>query len=221
MYGLQGYALVDDATSYPADTQVTLAGTLPWTWQAPTTDVRALQRASGAGRVAATWYNNDTFTIDLNLAAGTAHQVALYSVDWGGTTRSQRIDILDAGTGATLDTRTVTGFNGGTYLVWTLSGHVTIRVTRTAGPNAVVSGLFFDTANSSLGNGPPTVSLTAPSGRRELCRTSHDRSSATASDSDGSISRGRLLRGLDPRGDRDHSPPIRPPGAPRPPTSTP
>ncbi len=48
-------------------------------------------------------------------------------MDWGGTTRSQRIDILDAGTGAILDTRTVTGFNGGTYLVWTLSGHVTIR----------------------------------------------------------------------------------------------
>ena len=28
--------------------------------------------------------------------------------------------------------------------MWRLSGHVQIRVTRTAGPNAVVSGLFFD-----------------------------------------------------------------------------
>jgi hypothetical protein len=37
----------------------------------------------------------------------------------------------------------VFSFNGGVYLVWNVSGHITIRVTSTAGLNAVVSGLFF------------------------------------------------------------------------------
>jgi len=42
-----------------------------------------------------------------------------------------------------LDTRTLTGFHGGQYAVWTLSGHVTLRVTRTGGNNAVISGVLF------------------------------------------------------------------------------
>ena len=57
---------------------------------------------------------------------------------------SQRVDILDASSGSVLDSRSVTSFNGGQYLVWTLSGHVTIRITMTAASNAVLSGIFFN-----------------------------------------------------------------------------
>jgi hypothetical protein len=32
----------------------------------------------------------------------------------------------------------------GTYLIWNISGGVKVTVTSTAGPNAVVSGIFFD-----------------------------------------------------------------------------
>jgi hypothetical protein len=34
-------------------------------------------------------------------------------------------------------------FTGGQYLIWDMKGHFQIRVTPTAGPNAVVNGLFF------------------------------------------------------------------------------
>src|SRR5207253_9419765 len=37
------------------------------------------------------------------------------------------------------------GVSGGQYLVWNLAGRVTIRVTLTAGPNALLSGIFFAT----------------------------------------------------------------------------
>jgi hypothetical protein len=70
--------------------------------------------------------------------------VALYSVDWDGWGRSYRVDVLDGGTGALLDTRTVEQFQNGRYLVWTVTGHVTFRVSNTGTPNAVVNGLFFD-----------------------------------------------------------------------------
>ncbi len=44
------------------------------------------------------------FTIDVNLTDGLAHQVALYRVDWDGWGRSLRAEVVDAATGAVLDT---------------------------------------------------------------------------------------------------------------------
>jgi hypothetical protein len=38
----------------------------------------------------------------------------------------------------------MSNFTAGQYLVWNLSGHVKLRITRTGGLNAVISGLFFD-----------------------------------------------------------------------------
>jgi hypothetical protein len=53
------------------------------------------------------------------------------------------VDILDT-SGNVLDTRPVSSFANGAYLVWNLSGHVIARITNTnLSANAVVSGLFF------------------------------------------------------------------------------
>ena len=71
------------------------------------------------------------------------HQVALYCLDWDSNARSQRIEVLNSVTGAVLDTRTINAFNGGQYLVYNINGAVTVRFTRVAGFNAVVSGIFF------------------------------------------------------------------------------
>jgi hypothetical protein len=73
-----------------------------------------------------------------------AHQVALYCLDWDNGGRTQTIDVLDAASGAVLNTRTVSGFRGGKYLIWNVTGHVQFRVTNTDGVNGVVSGLFFN-----------------------------------------------------------------------------
>jgi len=46
--------------------------------------------------------------------------------------------------GNLLDTRFVSGFINGLYLVWNLSGRVIVRFTNTnPSSNAVMSGLFF------------------------------------------------------------------------------
>ena len=72
------------------------------------------------------------------------HQIALYAVDYDGGSRTERIEVLDAVTGAVLDTRTRTSCGGGQYVVWTISGHVIVRVTRMAGINSVASAIFID-----------------------------------------------------------------------------
>ena len=143
VYGAGGYNVIDNAFSYPAYAQVAPSGQFDYTWVASTSDVRALQKATNpSDRIAATWYGS-SFSIDVNLTDSNAHQVALYLLDWDSAGRSETIEVRDATTNALLDTRTVSGFQGGQYLVWNMSGHVTVRVILAGGPNVVVSGVFF------------------------------------------------------------------------------
>jgi len=114
-----------------------------WTWTASTTDVRALQRPAGSDRFAATWYGDGSFALDLNLTDARASGRGVRD-RLGCRGRIERIDVLDAATNAVLDSRTLTDFVDGQCLVWSVSGHVVLRVTRIAGVNPVVSGLFID-----------------------------------------------------------------------------
>src|SRR5262249_52898851 len=129
--------------SLPAYATVGVAGASNFTWAGSTADPRALQNAAGTGRIAGTWYSGSSFDLDVNITDGRAHRVSLYAMDFDSNGRSERIDVLDATTGAVLDSRTLANFQGGQYLSWNLTGNVVLRVTNLSGPNAVVSGLFF------------------------------------------------------------------------------
>ena len=67
--------------------------------------------------------------------------------------RSEQIQIINAATGTVLDTETISSFSAGTStLQWAVTGNVVFTVTSLAGPNAVISGLFFDPPPSSTPN---------------------------------------------------------------------
>jgi hypothetical protein len=145
VYGSGGYAIANDSNSLPAYAQVSLRNQYNYTWAGSSGDRRALQNAGG--RIASTWFApSSSFDIDVNLTDASSHQVSLYALDWdalyGG--RAERIDVLDANTGAVLDTRYVAGFAAGQYLAWNVAGHVVFRITLTGGVNAVISGVFFN-----------------------------------------------------------------------------
>jgi uncharacterized delta-60 repeat protein len=149
-YGNAGYDIAGDTSdgnpSLPAYvSSVSLSGNSSYTYQASTSDPRALQQsASGASsRVAAVWYAAPSFTITVNMADTAVHRVSLYAMD-EDSNRAEQIEVIDAATGQVLDTRQISDFASGIYLTWDVSGSVTFRVTRTAGVNAVISGLFFD-----------------------------------------------------------------------------
>ena len=146
VYGKDGYAIEADATKNPTYAAPSFASQSIYTWSLSTPEVRGLSKATtNSDRIAATWYSYTSFTIDVNAGDLKQHQVALYCLDWDRLGRGQRVDVVDAA-GNVLSTQTLTGFEEGAYLVWNVTGHVTFRLTRTQGINAVVSGVFFDTA---------------------------------------------------------------------------
>ena len=145
VYGADGYSVANDSQNIPSYATLAVQNQNNWTWAASTTDPRALQTGSGTGRIAATWYGNSPFGFDVNLTDGNVHRFALYVVDWDNNGRVETVQIVDANTGAVLDTRNLSNFTNGIYLIWDLSGHVKVNVTWTTGSgvNAVVSGVFF------------------------------------------------------------------------------
>jgi len=147
-YGGDGFIIPNNASSAPpAYAAVSVSGDSLTTWSASTTVPRALQTASGSvGRMASAYLAAKAFTFNLNLTDGITHRIALYLLDWNGSTRGETISILDASTKAVLDTETFSSFHSGDYAVWNIHGHVLIEVTSTGKPNAVVSGLFFGPA---------------------------------------------------------------------------
>jgi len=146
-------------SNIPGYLLVTIKSASNYTWAGTTTDPRALQKPpnAGTGNIAACWFSGTSFTIDVGVTDGQTHRVAMYLLDWDSYGsphgRVERIDAVNAVTGATLDSRTVgqsasdpnpaDQFSTGKYLIWQVRGHVTFTVTNLY-TNAVVSGIFFD-----------------------------------------------------------------------------
>jgi hypothetical protein len=149
-YGADGYQVIGEAASYPTYATVTPSGHSSWVWESTSTDVRALEKSGAtADRMAATWYSAGQMNVDLNLKDGQTHRVALYMLDYEGAGRSQRVEVIDAADGRVLDTRDVSDFVGGKYLVYDLRGNVRVRITNTGPVNAVLSGVFFGGAHTT------------------------------------------------------------------------
>jgi hypothetical protein len=157
-YGADGGWINQDMQNLPAYAQVTIpTSTLQFVWTNSTTDVRALQNGAGTDRIASCWttvfQQSGSFTVDINLTDGQAHQVAFYVLDWDWNgTRQERIDITDAVTDASLNSQTVTNYQNGQYWISTIQGHVKVTFTNIGAPdspNSVLSGIFFDAAQTS------------------------------------------------------------------------
>ena len=151
-YGTQGYDIVSGPSGLPSNDTVTPSGQATYTYTATSADPRALQVPGSSNRLAAVWYSSTSFTVDVNLADGQAHDLELYFDDWDNQGRGEQVQISDAGTGKVLDTETISSFGSGVYLDWKVSGNLVITITRQAGPNAVLNGVFLDSTSS-----PPTA----------------------------------------------------------------
>ncbi len=154
IYGSDGYNIIGNSNRYPSYAVVTAVGKSDWTWAASSAETRGLQKAGTAtDRIAASWESPTSFTVKFNLTDGKTHQLALYFLDWDRNGRAQTIEVLDTVTGAVLNSQSISSFAEGKYLIWDISGNVTVRLTRVSGYNATLQGIFLDTS--------PTISRAA------------------------------------------------------------
>jgi hypothetical protein len=153
-YGIDGYSIPQETTSLPSYATVTGNSPYLYTWAANTTDPRGLTVSPTSTLRAATCWFGSGWNTNISITDGATHELAIYLVDWDSGSRAETVQILNTATSAVLNTQSVTSFVGGEYLVWNVSGNVTIRIIQVAGPNAVMSGIFFAPV---AGTTPPPV----------------------------------------------------------------
>ncbi|WP_308315697.1 NEW3 domain-containing protein [Streptomyces sp. ISL-100] len=118
-----------------------------WTWNGNSTEARALQHPTEAGRrILPSWYGDTvSFTVDTG-ANAKAKRVALYLVDGdgaaGGHPRDEEVSVSDAA-GTVYDTFRTGHFDQGFWVAWTVKGRVTITLRKVTGANAGASGIFI------------------------------------------------------------------------------
>jgi hypothetical protein len=164
-YGSAGYLLADwdgaqDSSVLPAGVTATLKQGSRYQWAPNTGDVRALQGPEGATRNASTYYDPNEVKVELGFTNAYSGNLHLYALDWDSTARRESITVND-GSGP----RTVllsSEFNKGAWISVPVNvaakGAVTVTVTREAGANAVLSGIFLGDAGSPPVNGGQELS---------------------------------------------------------------
>ncbi len=143
-HGSQGAFIVGQYTGLPDYARLQMSGATGVVRQLRSADKRALERLGDTGGIQAYYATPDVMTLDVNFVDGRTHNVGFHMADYERAGRVQKIEVINADSGQVADTRLVGDFADGKYLTWRLSGHVAIRITRVAGPSAVLSGIFFD-----------------------------------------------------------------------------
>jgi hypothetical protein len=154
--GSQGYSVIGASSSIPAGTTLAYIGGTNTTWSASTAEARALQNPGNPStRIAAAKTTVNHMVVDIDVGQ-TPREVALYFLDWGKNGCRMAVDVMDLNNFKRLDTRIISSCQDGKYLQYRISGRMWFRVTRLpgpanswTGPNAVLSGVFFDPKRTS------------------------------------------------------------------------
>jgi ELWxxDGT repeat protein len=150
-YGSDGYSVIGGDTTLPTYVTMQVSGNQFYQW-APSgaADGRAPQVAlNSPAHEAATDYAANSFSLDLDFTDGQSHQVALYLLDYDSQHRYETVQIANAETDQILSVQSASSFQRGTYLVYDLSGHLTITFSNDFSLNAVLSGIFFGPATTT------------------------------------------------------------------------
>ena len=117
---------------------------------------------TSAERVESYYYQREWDDFQVNTFDNATHRIALYFCDYEFYGRQVQVIAHNTNTGAVLDTRLLSNYSGGVYLIYNYTGNVDFEIvdnitptTKTI-PNGTISGFFWGGSG-----GPPTP---APSG---------------------------------------------------------
>ena len=171
-YGGDGYALLNwnggtDLASLPQSSLALDQGSR-FQWSSGTSDVRALQSPDASTRRAACFYDGSEVRMRLSFSTVYSGALHVYVVDWDSLGRRENVTVNDGSGPRTANI--TTDFSQGAWVNVPISvaagGTVTVTVTRTAGMNAVVSGLFLGGAPTMPA--PPTGLVASASSASQI-----------------------------------------------------
>ena len=150
MYGASGYDLGGwsggDLSSLPGSA-INLAQGSRYLWAGSTSDGRALESQDQAMREAATYYDPNEVRVVLTFSSAFTGNLHLYAVDWDTTSRRETLSV-----NGTQVANLSSDFSQGAWVTTPVSvsagGTITVTVDRTAGANAVLSGIFWGDAGT-------------------------------------------------------------------------
>jgi 6-phosphogluconolactonase len=115
-----------------------------YVWTANTTDARALPGPDGLTHTAATFYHPNQIQVRLTFHAAYSGNLRLYAVDWDSSARRERVTVGDS---SVTFSNKWGAFSLGEWAIFPISvgagESLMITVTREAGVNAVLSGIFL------------------------------------------------------------------------------
>jgi len=158
-YGVSGFNVIGDTSTgnphYSSDISVTPGTHNTGLWTASSLSPACLQLAASGSpnRLAGIWFQT-SWTMNVNFAS--THALELYLLDYPNAGYAETITFKDANTGAVLSTQAASGFAGGKYYIWNVTGNVNVTFTSTAGHWAVLSGIFVGGATGSKSPTKPT-----------------------------------------------------------------
>ncbi len=121
-----------------------------YVWADGVDDARVLRspdRPPQAGRRATCWFDSKSVTLSVTPPDREPYRLTVYLLDFDRNARAMEARVRDLL--GLLDTQTVSvqETESGVYLSWIVTGAVTVELAKTAGYNAVASGVFIDPAS--------------------------------------------------------------------------
>jgi hypothetical protein len=117
-------------------------------WDNDTSDPRGLEPAAAGvtARKATCWFGDESVCCVVTPPDAQPYRVTLYVMDYDRNGRASRIE-LSSGEGVLATSEVAQRENAqGTYLSWSVTGPVRVKLTKKAGFNATLSGVFIDPA---------------------------------------------------------------------------
>lgn len=117
-------------------------------WPSGVADARVLAAGKGAAKAAPAtcWFGPDEVALTVEPPDGKPYRLTLYVLDFDRNGRAMNIVVRDEIT--TLDRQNVSVAETakGAYLTWVVTGPVSVKLSKAAGFNVVLSGVFIDPA---------------------------------------------------------------------------
>lgn len=145
-YSWKGYGGVGDYDSPVIGLTLTEIAVLYYIWRNSTSnsiDPTKPPTHSPTDRWAPTRYHT---AVELRFQMPGAMRVNLYFLDLdnGGTPRVQTVEWRRTSDDVVLDSRLLGNAEGGKWMLYDIDGDMKLKITTSAGPNSVVSGITFD-----------------------------------------------------------------------------